>query len=76
MRSVAQPLVGDQAALATDQLVEAVLGQELVVDADVLDLPDGVDALDVESELALVAGAGVDDPDLVDRDHLAPSVLH
>ena len=51
----AQALVGDQPALAADQFVETLLGEELVVDADVLDLPDRVDALDVQGELPFVA---------------------
>ena len=44
--------------------------------ANILDLSDSVDALDVQSELAFVARPRVHDPDLVDRNHLPAAIFH
>ena len=42
----------------------------------VITAANGVDALDIQGELALVTGAGVDHPNLVHGNHLSAAVLH
>src|ERR1035438_3220414 len=65
---VAQTLLSNQAAFTANQLINAVFGEKFVVYANILDLPDGVNALDIEGELRFVACAGVNHLDFINGD--------
>src|SRR4051812_48060361 len=68
--------MGDKSSLAADQLIEPLLGQKLVVHADVFDLTYRVNALHVQGKLPFITRTRVDDPDLLDGNHLPAPVLH
>jgi hypothetical protein len=71
-----QALMGDKTSLAADQLVKAFFDKKFVVDADVFDLANRVYALNIQRELAFITRTGVDDPNLLDRNHLSAPIFH
>ena len=64
---LSKPYLGGQSALSADQFIISltILPEKFIVDPDVLDLADGINALHIQCELRFVACARIDDFDFV-----------